>query len=155
MYKKEEPLQQEGTIGYFVCDFTFWILQIEKVKTENKKKLEEHGMIELRKQKDHCDIQIMKLKQELEVTKRMHEDHCLQLATTAKEAKVELENQLKERECLLSDSKKKVEELEKFSESKLRRLKKKERIYRSFIDNHFGALQVYLSTHGFKFISCL
>jgi len=119
----------------------FQQIKIEKVKTENKKKLEEHGMIELRKQKDHCDIQIMKLKQELEVTKRTHEDHCLQLATTAKEAKVELENQLKERECLLSDSRKKVEELEKFSESKLRRLKKKERIYKSFIDNHFGALQ--------------
>ncbi|XP_030946459.1 kinesin-like protein KIN-14J isoform X1 [Quercus lobata] len=119
----------------------FQQIKIEKVKTENKKKLEEHDMIELRKQKDHCDIEIMKLKQELEVTKRMHEDHCLQLETTAKEAKVELENRLKEFECLLSDSRKKVEELEKFSESKLRRLKKKERIYKSFIDNHFGALQ--------------
>ncbi|XP_075641813.1 kinesin-like protein KIN-14J isoform X2 [Castanea sativa] len=119
----------------------FQQIKIEKAKTENKKKLEEHDMIELRKQKDHCDIEIMKLKQELEVAKRTHEDHCVQLETTAKEAKVELENQLKEYECLLSDSRKKVEELEKFSESKLRRLKKKERTYKSFIDNHFGALQ--------------
>ncbi|KAL4603838.1 hypothetical protein ACB092_10G152500 [Castanea dentata] len=119
----------------------FQHIKIEKAKTENKKKLEEHDMIELRKQKDHCDIEIMKLKQELEVAKRTHEDHCVQLETTAKEAKVELENQLKEYEFLLSDSRKTVEELEKFSESKLRRLKKKERTYKSFIDNHFGALQ--------------
>ncbi|KAK7815582.1 kinesin-like protein kin-14j [Quercus suber] len=132
--------RKNGDVPNVVMD-QFQQIKIEKVKTENKKKLEEHDMIELRKRKDHCDIEIMKLKQELEVTKRMHEDHCLQLETTAKEAKVELENQLKEFECLLSDSRKKVEELEKFSESKLRRLKKKERIYKSFIDNHFGALQ--------------
>jgi kinesin family protein C2/C3 len=123
------------------------VLQIENAKIENKKKLEEHDKIQLRKQKDHSDMEIMKLKQELEVAKRTHEDHCLQLETTAKEAKVELEKKLNELECLLVDSRKKVEELEAFSESKLRRLKKKERIYKNFIDCHFGALQVCLSSH--------
>lgn len=116
-------------------------IKIENAKIENKKKLEEHDKIQIRKQKDHSDMEIMKLKQELEVAKRTHEDHCLQLETTAKEAKVELEKKLNELECLSVDSRKKVEELEAFSESKLRRLKKKERIYKNFIDCHFGALQ--------------
>ena len=59
-----------------------------------------------------------------------HEDHCLQLETNAKEAVIELEKKLKELECLLADSRRKVKELEAFSESKSRRRKKKGGIYK-------------------------
>jgi kinesin family protein C2/C3 len=126
--------------------------QIEKAKIEEKQKLEQRDVVKLREEKDHSDMEILALKQELEVAKRTHEDHCLQLETNAKEAVIELEKKLKELECLLADSRKKVEELEAFSESKARRWKKKERIYKRYIDCHFGNLQVCLNSLFFDLI---
>ncbi|KAG6634066.1 kinesin-like protein KIN-14J isoform X1 [Carya illinoinensis] len=116
-------------------------LKIEKTKIEDKKKLEEQDMLKLQEEKDRSDMEILTLKQELEMAKRTHEDHCLLLESNSNEAKVELEKKLEELECLLTSSRKKVEELEAFSESKSLRWKKKERIYLSFIDYQFGALQ--------------
>lgn len=116
-------------------------IKIEKAKVVDRQKLEERDVVKLREEKEHSDMEILALKQELEMTKRTHQDRCLQLETNAKEAIIELEKKLKELECLLTDSRKKVEELEAFSESKSRRWKKKERIYKRYIDCHFGALQ--------------
>ena len=113
--------------------------QIEKAKIEEKQKLEQQDVVKLREEKDHSDMEILALKQELEVAKRTHEDHCLQLETNAKEAAIELEKKLKE--------------LEAFSESKARRWKKKERIYKRYIDCHFGNLQVCLNSLFFDLIS--
>ena len=56
---------------------------------------------------------------------RTHEIHCLQLEENAKEARLQLENKLKEIVCLLTDSRKKVQKLEAFSVSKSGRWKKK------------------------------
>lgn len=116
-------------------------IKIEKNNIEDKKKLEEQDVVKLRDEKDRSDMEILALKQELEVTKRTHEDHCLQFEMNAKEAKIESEKKLAELECLLTNSRKKMEELEAFSESKSRRWKRKERIYKRYIDYQFGALQ--------------
>lgn len=99
-------------------------------------------MLKLKKQKAQSDIEISKLREELKATKKTHEGHCLQLETQAEETRVELERKLKELESLLMNSQKKVKELESFSESKYKRWKNRERIYRSFIDQQFGALKV-------------
>lgn len=116
-------------------------IKIEKAKIEERKKLEEQEVVKIRKEKDHSDMEILTLKEELEVAKRTHEDYRLQLQANAQEAKVELEKKLNELECLLIDSRKKVDELEAYSESKSRRWKKKEHIYQNFIDYQYGALQ--------------
>lgn len=124
-----------------------WILQIEKTKIEDKKKLEEQDVQKLQEEKDRSDMEILTLKQELEVAKRTHEDRCLLLESKSKEVKVELEKKLKELECLLTSSRKKVAELEAFSKSKSLRWKKKERIYLSLLDHQFRALQVCQNFH--------
>lgn len=129
-------------------------MQIEKTKLEEKKKLEEQDVVKLREEKDQCDMEILTLKQKLEEAKRAHEDHCLQLESNAKEANLALEKKLKDLECLFTDSRKKVEELESFAASKSRRWKKKERMYQNFIDHQHGALQVCLNSHVLDLISC-
>ncbi|KAL5747497.1 hypothetical protein ACOSP7_024498 [Xanthoceras sorbifolium] len=116
-------------------------IKIEKTQIEEKEKLEEQNVLRLKKERNHSDIEISTLKQELEMAKRTHENDCLQLETKLEETKVESEKNLKELELLLKDWKKKVKELESFSESKSRRWKKKERAYQSFIDYQFRAIQ--------------
>lgn len=107
-------------------------------------------MLRLKKEKDASDMEILRLKKELELGKKMHEQHCLKLEVEAKETRAELEKKLKEAECLLIESRKKVEELESFTETKSLRWKKKERMYRSFMDCQFGVLQVCLDFHIFR-----
>ncbi|KAA8522412.1 hypothetical protein F0562_013227 [Nyssa sinensis] len=116
-------------------------IKIEKAKIEEKKKLEEQDAVRLMKEKDQNDAQILALKQELELAKQRYEKHCSQLETQAKETKVELDKKLMDLECLLTDSRKKVKELEAFSESRSLRWKNKELSYKSFMDFQFGSLQ--------------
>ncbi|EEF51194.1 kinesin heavy chain, putative [Ricinus communis] len=116
-------------------------LQIEKIKIEQKEKLEEQDLRRLKEEKNHSDIEKLTLKQELELAKKTHEEHYLLLEDHAKETKVELEKKLKELESLLAESRNKVEELESFSESKSKRWRKKEGKYRSFMDHQFKALE--------------
>ncbi|XVF13121.1 hypothetical protein REPUB_Repub08aG0180900 [Reevesia pubescens] len=115
-------------------------IKIEKSKLEERGKVEEQDVLQLRKEKIQNDIEISRLRDELESSKKMHESYCLQLEAQAEATKVVLEKKLKELECLLSDSRKKVDELQSFSESKYKRWKNKERSYQSFIDQQFGAL---------------
>lgn len=120
-------------------------MQIEKIKIEEKKKLEEEDVIRLLKEKEYSDTQVLTLKKELELAKGMYEKQCSKLETKAKEATIELENKIKELECLLTDSTKKVDELQAFSQSKYRRWKKKEISYKSFLDSQSGSLQVCIN----------
>ncbi|XVF10601.1 hypothetical protein REPUB_Repub07fG0196300 [Reevesia pubescens] len=116
-------------------------LKIEKSKLEERGKVEEQNVLQLKKEKIQNDIEIPRLREELESSKKMHESHCRQLEVQAENAKVMLEKKLKELECLLSDSRKKVNELQSFSESKQKRWKTKEHSYQSFIDKQFVALK--------------
>lgn len=115
--------------------------QLEKLKLEEKKKLEEKDVEKIKREKENRDNEISRLEQELELTKKRHESHCLQLEENANEAKQELEKKLKDFEREMIDSKKRVKELESFADSKSRRWKRKERTYQSFINFQFGALQ--------------
>ena len=122
-----------------------FLLQIEKTKIEEKKKLEEQELLRTKQEKIHSDIENSTLKHELEIAKTTHEEHYLLLQVQAEETKVELEKKLKELECFLAESKKRVKELESFSESKSQRWKSKEGSYRSFIDYQSRALKVCLT----------
>ncbi|KAK8690865.1 hypothetical protein V6N13_074391 [Hibiscus sabdariffa] len=116
-------------------------MKFEKSKLEERGKAEEQDVLELKKEKVQKDLEISRLREELESSKKMHEVHCLHLEAQAEDNKVLLENKLKELECLLSDSRKKVDELQSFSESKQKRWKDMERSYQSFIDQQFGVLK--------------
>lgn len=82
------------------------------------------------------------MKQDLELAKRTHELHCLQLEEQIYETKIESQKKLQEIECLLTVSKKKVEELESLSESKSQRWKRIEHSYQSFMGCQLGVIQV-------------
>ncbi|KAK6921172.1 Calponin homology domain, partial [Dillenia turbinata] len=113
----------------------------EKMKVEEKKKIEEEDVARLMKEKDNSNLEISTLKQELELTKKTYEMRCLQSETHAKEAKAGLEERVKELEKLLKNSESKIQDLEAFSESKSQRWSKKELGYRSFTDFQLGTLQ--------------
>ncbi|KAK6251316.1 hypothetical protein SCA6_005321 [Theobroma cacao] len=115
--------------------------EIEKSKLEEKGKVEEQDVLQLKKEKIQNDIEISRLREELESSKKMHEWHCLQLDAQVEDAKVELEKKLKELECLLRDSRKEVDQLQSFSESKQKIWAHKECTYQSFIDQQFVALK--------------
>lgn len=116
--------------------------QIENAKAEEKRKCEELDVVKLKKEKGDLYLEISALKQELEIVNKTHEKHCLQLEEEARAAKFEQEKKLKQFEVLLEDSRRKVAELEEFSQSKHQRWKKKENKYRRFLEFQFGALQV-------------
>ncbi|KAL7165381.1 hypothetical protein ACSBR2_041129 [Camellia fascicularis] len=69
-------------------------IKIEKTEIEENKKVHEQDVLRLTKEKDHSDIQISALKQELELAKNTYEKRCLQLETQATETKMELEKKL-------------------------------------------------------------
>ncbi|TYH81243.1 hypothetical protein ES332_D03G185900v1 [Gossypium tomentosum] len=116
-------------------------IKFEKSKLEEKGKVEEQDVLQLKKEKVQKDLEISRLKEELESSKKMHEIQCLQLEAQAEDNKVLLEKKLKEVEYLLSDSRKKVDELQSFSESKQKRWKDRECSYQRFIDQQFRALK--------------
>nr|GMC87322.1 kinesin KP1 [Ipomoea batatas] len=115
--------------------------EIEKAKLEEKEKHREQIICMLQKDKDHHEMQISSLNHELELCKKTYEEKCLQLETHAEKTTIELGNKIMELEYLLTDSKKKAEELEAFSESKLLKWKRKEHVYKHFIESQSGSLQ--------------
>ncbi|KAK9103627.1 hypothetical protein Sjap_020881 [Stephania japonica] len=117
------------------------VVKTEKTKMEQKKELEEQDKVRLMKEKDHSDLAISMLKQQLDGTKKTYEQQQLHLETKARNAQEELEKKLKELECLLSNSRKKEKELEAFSVSKAQIWNSKKVSYLNSIDSQFQALQ--------------
>lgn len=116
-------------------------VQLEKTKFEEKKKLEEQDFSQLKKDKVRNEIEISALKQDLEMAKRSHEEHVLQLEVQASESKAEYEKRIRELKCQLADAKTQVKELETFSESRYLNWKNKEHTYQSFLNQQFGAFK--------------
>lgn len=85
---------------------------------EEKKKTDDEDVMRLKKEKEHCNLEISGLKQELDITKKTYDLRCLQMETEAKGVKAALEERVKELERLLADSGNKVKELEENCESK-------------------------------------
>lgn len=118
------------------------LLQIDKMRADEKRKEEEQDLIRVITEKDHYEVEMSLLKQELELAKKTYEKNCSQLETQARKTKVEYESKLMELELLLNESRKKVKELETFSQSKSLRWRRKEHGYKHFIDTYFASLQV-------------
>ncbi|WJX53950.1 hypothetical protein P8452_39889 [Trifolium repens] len=116
-------------------------LQHEQNKFEEMKKLEEQDFSRLKKDKVRSEIEISQMKQDLEMMKRSHEDHVLQLELQASESKAEYEKRIRELKCQLADARKQVKELEAFSESRYLNWKNKEHTYQSFLNQQFGAFK--------------
>nr|XP_011465397.1 PREDICTED: kinesin-4 isoform X3 [Fragaria vesca subsp. vesca] len=90
----------------------------ERTKIEEKKKTGDEDVIRLKKEKEHCNLEISGLKQELDIAKKTFDLRYLQMETDAKGVKAALEEKVKELERNLADSRNKVKELEENSESK-------------------------------------
>ncbi|XP_077218072.1 P-loop nucleoside triphosphate hydrolases superfamily protein with CH (Calponin Homology) domain-containing protein [Tasmannia lanceolata] len=116
-------------------------IKAEMIKMEEMKKLVEQDVVRLMKEKETSDLASSKLKNELEITKRTNEEHCMLLGTESIEAKLKLEERLKEVEYLLAGSLKKNKQLEAFSESKVESWNNKEKRYQNFISFQFQALR--------------
>lgn len=99
---------------------------------------EDQDVLQLKKEKEHSDAELSKLKQELEIVKETHEKQFLELKLNAQKANIELEKQLKDSELRVVEAK----ELEKLCETKTQRWEKKEQTYKSFINHQSEALQV-------------
>ena len=117
-------------------------MQLEQNKFEEKKKLEEQDVSRLKKEKVRSEIELSTLKQELEMTKRTHEEHVLLLESQATESKAVYEKRIAELQRLLADARKQVKELEAFSESRSLNWKNKEHTYQIFVNYQFRAFQV-------------
>ncbi|KAJ8540495.1 hypothetical protein K7X08_032482 [Anisodus acutangulus] len=83
--------------------------------------------------------EINALKKEMEIAKKLYEQHTLEMEKKATEAQQELGEKLKEATCLLMESRNRIKELETFSQTKLHNWKK-EHIYQIFTDFQLGAL---------------
>lgn len=107
---------------------------------EEKRKLAEKDVIRLIREKDHCETDLVLLKQELGLTKEKYETNCLKLENQTKDA-AELETKIRDLESLLNDSSNRVKELEDFTESKYMRWRRKEHGYKQLIDCQFGSIK--------------
>ncbi|KAK4479291.1 hypothetical protein RD792_014802 [Penstemon davidsonii] len=109
---------------------------LKKEKDDRNREIEA-----LKKEKDDRNREIEALKKELELARRTHEQKSLEMKAEAREAQQELESKLKEVLSLLTESRKRVKELEAFSESKSERWSKNQHIYQIFTDFQLGALR--------------
>lgn len=87
--------------------------------------------------------EILCLKQDLKITKKNHELHCVQMETEAIGVQQVLAQRLEEVGQMLAVSKKRIKDLEAYSESKNEQLNKKENICKKIIEVQLGTLQVW------------
>ncbi|KAF8033038.1 hypothetical protein BT93_D1811 [Corymbia citriodora subsp. variegata] len=116
-------------------------IKIEKMKVEERRKLEDMDIVKLKKEKDDTCAEVLTLKRNIEMARKTYENQRLQLEAEAGKTKLELEKKVEELECQLEDSRKKVAELEEFSANKYQRWKRKEHKYQGFIEFQVDALQ--------------
>ncbi|CAN1300785.1 Kinesin-like protein KIN-14J [Linum perenne] len=115
--------------------------QIEKTEIDEKEKLRKQDLNSLKEEKISLENEKSALNLELEATKKMHEEHCLQLEAQAKETKQAFEKRSHDLERFLMESQKRVKHLESFTESKSEGWKKKEKTFKVFLNNQQRALQ--------------
>ncbi|CAN1253844.1 Kinesin-like protein KIN-14J [Linum perenne] len=116
-------------------------LKIEKAEIEEKERLNEQDLVRLKEDKIFLENEKSALKHELETLKKVHEEHCLQLEAQTMQITQALGKKSRDLECSLTESKKRVKQLESFSESKFEGLKKKEETFRVFLGDQQRVLQ--------------
>ncbi|KAM5571159.1 hypothetical protein ABKV19_011664 [Rosa sericea] len=115
---REEKYQSRIRVLEALASGTNEESESERTKIEEKKKTDDEDVIRLKKEKEHCNLEISGLKQELDIAKKTYDLRCLQMETDVKGVKAALEERVKDLERLLADSRNKVKELEENSESK-------------------------------------
>ncbi|TYI64041.1 hypothetical protein E1A91_D09G059100v1 [Gossypium mustelinum] len=98
-------------------------------------------MMKLVKENEKNILELAAMRQELDIVGMVHKFCSLEMEAEAKAAIAILQLKIKELECLLADSNNKVKELEESFESKCQSWSMKEKIYQSFIDFQFEAMQ--------------
>ena len=138
--------------------------ELEKVKKsyENRcQQLERDSNDKLIREKEDSDHIISELKKELENVKKSYENRCQQLERNSNEIKTQLEKRIQEVESLLVESRRRMKELEAFSESKFQNWNKKERVLQNFIGFQLQSVKVCyylycnLLFYFFSSIDCL
>ncbi|KAK6128118.1 hypothetical protein DH2020_038149 [Rehmannia glutinosa] len=150
-----------------ICTQAEHLRTSEKNKIEEKKKVEEHDIVRLvkekddlnkekdalNKEKDELNQKIANLRQELETARRLCDEQSLKTRVEAGGAQQEFEDRSnKETLSLLTESRNRVKELEDrkrnrvkeleaFSESTSQQWNKKEHIYHIFTEFQLGALR--------------
>lgn len=119
------------------------VLQDEKSKTEEKK-IHSEDIIKIIKDKEKRDKVVTELKQTLETMKRSYQEQLQKLERNANDSELELKKRLKEAECLLSESREKIQQIEAETSSKYQNWSKKEDIFQSFMVLLLQSVQVFL-----------
>ncbi|XP_028767484.1 LOW QUALITY PROTEIN: kinesin-like protein KIN-14J [Neltuma alba] len=121
---------------------TSWLQQLKHEKTElEKKKLEEQDFAQFKRDKVRNEIEISALKQELETTKRAHEEQCLLLELHLSESKAHYEKRTEELESHLANARTQVKELKTFLKSRSLKWKDKEHTFESFLTTNSHVVQ--------------
>ncbi|KAA3455777.1 kinesin-4-like [Gossypium australe] len=110
-------------------------------KLEEEQEVEKQEMMKLVKENEKNILELAAMRQELDIVGMVHKFCSLEMEAEAKAAIAILQLKIKELECLLADSNNKVKELEASFESKCQSWTMKEKIYQSFIDFQFEAMQ--------------
>ncbi|KAL6616052.1 hypothetical protein ACP70R_038322 [Stipagrostis hirtigluma subsp. patula] len=111
------------------------LVQVEKTKIDEKRKLSEQDMVRLMRDKENADATIAALQQEIQHMNRIHEEYRQQMETKTRQMEEHLATRVKEAEFLLMQSKKKVEEIEAASQLKSQLWSKKATIFQGFMDS--------------------
>ncbi|XP_020680529.1 kinesin-like protein KIN-14C [Dendrobium catenatum] len=118
------------------------LLQADKKKFVEQKRLGEEEVFRLMKEKENSDSMISELKLAIESTKNSYEQKYQSLETEANRTKFELEKKIKEVEALLEESRRRSKELEVYSESKCQNWNQKEHIFNNLMCLELQSLQV-------------
>ncbi|GFP94663.1 kinesin kp1 [Phtheirospermum japonicum] len=94
-------------------------IKSEKNKIEEKKKVEEHDIVRLMKEKDDLNQEIANLRQKLEMARRSCDEQSLKTRVEPEGTQHELENRSKEASVLPTESSNRVKELENRSKEVL------------------------------------
>ncbi|KAF8751415.1 hypothetical protein HU200_012091 [Digitaria exilis] len=111
------------------------LIEVEKSKIDEKRKLGEQDMVRLMQEKENAENTIASLQQEIQILSRMHEQYRDQMEKEARQMEEHLATRIKEAEFLLTQSKKKVEEIESASQLKSQLWSRKANIFQSFVDD--------------------
>jgi kinesin family member C2/C3 len=106
-------------------------------------------MVRLTQEKENAENTIVSLQQEIQILSRMHEQYRERKETEARQMEEHLSIRLKEAELLLTQSKKKAEEIESASQLKSQLWSRKANIFWSFMDNQKLSIKVLLSVYSF------
>uniref|UniRef100_M8CE44 Kinesin-4 n=1 Tax=Aegilops tauschii TaxID=37682 RepID=M8CE44_AEGTA len=111
------------------------LVKVEKSKIDERRKIGEQDMVRLMREKENAENTVTNLQQEIQVMSRMFEEYREQMEEKTSQMEEHLTLRAKEAEFLLTQSKKRVEEVETASELQSQLWSKKANTFRSFMDN--------------------